>query len=295
MRKTWLLTLVALSLAAPASARVVVLRAAGDIACAPGKPATPQACGQDATARLLTGADAVLALGDLQYERGSLEDFRLSYAPSWGRWAARTLPVPGNHEYLTPGAAGYFDFWKAPLAGGSASRPPGARGQGYYALRRGGWLLLGLNSECDQVSCTPDSAQTRWLRQQLRHSPRCTLAFWHRPRWSSGMHGPYTPLDAWWQLLVRYHVEAVLAGHDHHYERFGPLDALGRPDPAGVRSWVVGTGGGSLRELGAPLPGSLVRREQFGVLELRLGAQSWGWRFLPVDGAAVDRGAARCR
>jgi hypothetical protein len=57
-------------------------------------------CRQGATADLIAygSDDRVLALGDEQYDCGSLGAFNASYDASWGRFVGKTLPVPGNHE-----------------------------------------------------------------------------------------------------------------------------------------------------------------------------------------------------
>src|SRR5690242_19779893 len=90
---------------APTPAADLVLVAAGDIA----------ACGADGagqTARLLDQIEGtVLTLGDNAYDSGTAEQFRNCYDPTWGRHKARTRPSPGNHDYVTPGAAAYFDYF----------------------------------------------------------------------------------------------------------------------------------------------------------------------------------------
>src|SRR4051794_10435477 len=128
-------------LAVPATAAAdPVLVAAGDVACAPGKAPGPTTCQQAATGRLLSGASAVAMLGDGVYPSGSLDGFRRSYDPAWGaEYLARSRPVPGNHEYETAGAAGYFDYFGARA---------GARGRGYYSWDLGAWHIVALNSNC---------------------------------------------------------------------------------------------------------------------------------------------------
>ncbi len=122
-----------------------------------------------------------------------------------------------------------------------------------------------------------------------RTATRCTLAYWHHPRYSSGLHGSNAAYGPFWDLLARAKADVVLSGHDHDYERFAPLE--------GIRSFVVGTGGKSLYPLLWPQPGSVVRSsDSFGVLELTLRAAGYDWRFLPVAGSTFsDAGTARCR
>jgi hypothetical protein len=260
-----------------------VVAAAGDISC----PGTPCA-GQRETADLIARIDptAVLTLGDNQYQKGTLADYRSSYGPTWGRFLERTRPVPGNHEYLTPGASGYFDYF-----GERAHEQPGG---GWYSFNLGRWHLVAINSGPGSVS----EEQLAWIRMDLAADDRrCELAYWHHPRWSSGtVHGSEQDLDPLWQLLFAQGVDLVLNGHSHHYERFAPLDPAGRPDPRrGIREFIVGTGGGGFHRVGDPETGSERRiAETHGVLELTLDEETYVWRFLSPDGSVPDKGSGAC-
>jgi calcineurin-like phosphoesterase family protein len=265
------------------SRRAPVVAAAGDISCS-GNPCT----GQRETADLLTRIDptAVLTLGDNQYQRGTLADYRSSYDPTWGRFLERTHPVPGNHEYLTPGASGYFAYF-----GPRAHERPGG---GWYSFNIGRWHLVAIDSGLGSVS----EEQLAWIKMDLATDDhRCELAFWHHPRWSSGtVHGSEQDLDPLWQLLFAQGVDLVLNGHSHHYERFAPLDPDGREDPGhGIREFIVGTGGGGFHRVGDPEPGSERRiADTFGVLELTLDQDAYTWRFLSADGSVPDDGGGAC-
>ena len=267
------------------------LGAAGDIACAPEARLTRSTCRDAATARLLLHLrpTAVAALGDEQYETGSLTDFRRAYARTWGRLGRRVRPAPGNHEYVTSGAAGYFDYF------GAAA---GARSAGYYAYDVGTWRVLALNSNCATVPCARGSRQERWLARELAsHRRRCVLAYWHHPRFSSGPHGNEEAVAPLWRTLYRAGADVVLSGHDHDYERFAPQDPEGRADPrTGIREFVVGTGGHSHYRLRAPRANSERRNgSTFGVLLLTLRSGGYDWRFVPEPGASfTDRGRGRC-
>jgi hypothetical protein len=271
-----------------------ILVAAGDIASCTSD-------GAEATARLLDAffpPDAppergvVAALGDNAYPRGSLGDYTACYEPTWGRHRARTRPAPGNHEYLTPGAEGYFDYF------GSAAGDPA---RGYYSYDIGAWHVAVLNSNCDAVGgCEAGSTQETWLRDDLaRHPSPCALAYWHHPLFSSGViHGGDSVVRDLWLALQDHGVELVLAGHEHNYERFAPQDADGQPDAArGVREFVVGTGGNDvLYGFGPTDPDSEVREnDSYGVLELTLHPRGYNWRFLPAAGATfTDEGSEVC-
>lgn len=270
----------------PAADAAFTLLAAGDIAACGSR-------GDEATAAILDAHPraAVATLGDNVYPNGTPEEFERCYAPSWGRHRARTRPAPGNHDYATPGAGGYFGYF------GSAAGDPRL---GHYSYDLAGWHVVVLNSNCAPVGCGRGSAQERWLRADLgAHAGRpCTLAYWRHPRFSSGsQHGSAAAMGPLYGILYEHGVDVVLAGHEHVYERFAPLDPDGRVDPGrGVRSFVVGTGGRSLYGFDDPLPGSEARNAStFGVLGLQLEADGYRWRFLPVAGGTFgDSGVGAC-
>ncbi len=274
-----------------------VIATAGDIACAPGDArynggvGTANSCHQQATASLLSGRplDAVLPLGDTQYEYGRLPDYAASYDPTWGRALSITHPVPGNHEYMTPGATGYYQYF-GPAAGDPS--------QGWYSYDLGGWHLIALNAECAQIGgCDTGSAQESWLRSDLAsHPAMCTLAYWHQPRFSSGGHGSDPAYDTFWQDLWAAGVEIVLNGHDHDYERFGPQTPAAVASPTGIREFVVGTGGEDHYGVRTIRANSEVRIPGvFGVLQLTLHPAGFDWLFVPEAGStAGDSGSDTC-
>jgi 3',5'-cyclic AMP phosphodiesterase CpdA len=202
-------------------------------------------------------------------------------------------PTPGNHEYFTPGAAGYFDYFAG------LGIETGGAGDGYYAFDLGDWTFLSLNSNCSSVPCEAGSEQERWLREQLAEAhlaERCTLAFWHHPRASSGSHGSQSRVADLWATFVEQGGDLVLAGHDHHYERFGPLDAEANPTDDGPISWVVGTGGKSLRSASPPIAGSArVIDDAYGLIRMELGPDSFEWEWVGLGDEGADSGAGTCR
>jgi calcineurin-like phosphoesterase family protein/fibronectin type III domain protein len=280
------------------TAASAVVAAAGDIACDPSDPnyhggsGTSTACRQKYTSDIIVNGDydAVLALGDLQYDSGSLSDFNTVYDPTWGRFKSITYPVVGNHEYGQSGASGYFDYF------GSRA---GERGKGYYSFDLASWHIIAINSNCGQVSCSANSTQEQWLRADLAaHSNDCTLAMWHHARFSSGHDGDNTFMQTMWKDLVDGNAEILLSGHSHDYERFAPQDANGNLDTSnGVRQFVVGTGGAFFTGLGTSFDDNSQAHQNntYGILQLTLRADAYDWRFVPEAGKSYsDSGTTSC-
>jgi len=261
-----------------------VLVGAGDIATCGGS-------GDEATSALLdTIPGTVVTLGDNAYESGTAQEYAACYDPSWGRQRARTKPAAGNHDYATPNGSGLFGYF------GSAA---GEIGKGYYSYDLGSWHVIALNSNCAAIGgCGPGSPQEQWLRADLAaSSARCTVAYWHHPRFSSGIHGSLPDTDAFWRDLYAAGADVVLVGHDHDYERFAPQDPNAVADPArGIREFVVGTGGAPLRPVLRNAANSeLVRDDTQGVLKLSLYEDRYEWEFIPVAGKTFsDRGTSPC-
>ena len=262
-----------------------VLIGAGDIAdCT-------DLAGAEATAKLLeANPGTVMALGDLAYPNGTPDDFKC-YHKTWGRVKDRTRPAVGNHEFHSTGASYYFQYF------GSAAGDPKT---GYYSYDLGAWHIVVLNSECQQVGgCEAGSSQEKWLRADLAaHPVGCTLAYFHKPRFSSGLnHGNDPEVGAFWQALYDYNAELILNGHDHDYERFAPQDPGGNADPKrGIREFVVGTGGKNHREFGIHKSNSEVRNNHaFGVLKVTLKTTGYDWKFIPEAGKTfTDSGSGSC-
>ena len=243
------------------------------------------------TAKLLDQVPGtVFTLGDNAYPDGTTAEFNNCYAPTWGRHKARTRPATGNHEYHTTDAAPYFNYFGA-VAGNI--------GEGYYSYDLGSWHIIVLNTECNDIGgCDPDSSQGQWLQADLvANSAACTLAYWHKPRFSSGNHGNNSAGRHFWQILYDAGADLILSGHDHHYERFAPQDPDGVADAAqGLRQFVVGTGGTNLTALSAVQPNSEVRNfDTHGVLKLTLHPTGYDWEFIPITGQTfTDTGSDLC-
>ena len=258
---------------APANAEVLL--AVGDIgSCSTGA--------DDAVAALASRLPGSIAiLGDIAYPNGTIGNFETCFEPAWGPMRSRMHPTPGNHEYDTPDANPYYD-WFGDAAGG--------RGTGWYSFDLDAWRVVSLNSNCAFVGgCREGSLQLDWLERDLAaHPSDCLLAFWHHPRYSSGRHGSLPQTEALWGALVRAGMDVALAGHDHSYERVAA---------GGTREFVVGTGGRSLYRFEKDnLPSTETRHDgSYGLLWLALGEGTYEWQFVPLGTTPFsDSGTGGC-
>jgi 3',5'-cyclic AMP phosphodiesterase CpdA len=204
------------------------------------------------------------------------------FDPAWGQFRNRWHPVPGNHDYFTPGAAGYFQYFGE--AAGS--------GRSYYGFIAGDWLVLMLDSN---IPIERGSAQYEFVRSEMRrYGDGCTMAVWHHPLFSSGPNGDNRYMRDMWALLYELNADVVVAGHDHLYERFGKQDVDGRSDGRGLRQFIVGTGGADLYDFFRVAPNSQARVKAFGVLRFTLNPGNYDWTFLDGAGNVRDTGADGC-
>jgi hypothetical protein len=242
----------------------------------------------DVTARLLDDIpSAVVApLGDIVYQDGTPGQLEDCYGPNWGRVKARSRPAIGNHDMRTQKGAPYYAYF------GAAAGPAG---KGWYSYDLEGWHVVVLNSE---IGIDSTSEQLAWLRDDLRaHPAKCTLAYMHRPRFSSGQHGDSERTKPAFRALYDGGVDVLLGGHDHVYERFAPQDPDGRGDPArGIRQFVVGTGGAPFYKFRPQIdPNSEIHQNRVhGVLRLVFHPDGYDWEFVSVDGSFTDRGHGDC-
>ena len=259
----------------PVSTSTFVIAGAGDIA--------GRGSGDEQTAALLDriDPDLVFTTGDNAYPDGTVSDFGEYYAPTWGRHRSSTRPSPGNHDHHTEGAAGYFTYFR--------TRAPGS----YYSYELGSWHVISLDTE---LPVEPGSTQYEWLRRDLAASDAtCTLAYWHKPRYTSGRYDDFRFTTPLWELLYAARAELVLNGHDHNYQRYPRMDPEGNEDPArGIREIVVGTGGAGLYGVHPDSRRDAAYDDAHGVLQLTLRPNRYDWRFIPVTGSFSDAGSGPC-
>ncbi|WP_220699306.1 DUF7594 domain-containing protein [Nocardioides cavernaquae] len=245
--------------------------------------------GDNATANLIAAMPSsatVFAAGDNAYPDGTLSNYNTNYHPSWGQFKARTIPAPGNHEYHTSGASGYFDYFGA-LAGPNRN--------GWFSKDIGNWHVISLNSEVNMAAGSP---QETWLRQDLAaNSKPCTIAMWHSPLFTSGSHGPDSSVRPLYQALYDHNADVVVTGHNHNYERFAPMNPSGAVDNTrGIRHFVNGAGGSSHYNFTSVAANSQARNaDTYGVLKFTLHANSYDWQFVPESGKTwTDSGTTAC-
>lgn len=279
------------------------IAAVGDIACKDPPKRNRRVCRYDDVADAIAAGDydAFLVLGDVQYEYGRYRDFVENYDVYFGRLLGITYPAPGNHDWGTEGAAGYFRYF--------ADRAPGS----YYSFEIGSWHVISLDSticRAGGVECLPGSAQHDWLAADLAASDaECTLAFWHHPRWAwfkyekadwtdDFEHRRSEPL---WNLLYEHDADLVLTGHDHNYSRWLPADAEGDLDlDRGIVQFIAGTGGRNLNDVGnfhtRPLIFATGQSDEFGFLELTLREDGYDYRWVSTRSAPAfaDAGSGDC-
>lgn len=289
-----------------------VVGAVGDMACDPSDPkydggaGTATNCAQSRTSnRMLadTSLDAILALGDFQYDCDDPADFAVSYDPTWGRLDDLMYPTPGNHEYKAGidkygaqcpvsnrAAQGYFDHF-----GAVAHQSTG----GHFSFNLGSWHLTALNANCGHRGvggCSATSAQTQWLKNDLAATTQpCIAAFWHQPLFTGLRSNVNTKYRAWWNVLRAADADVVLNGHVHNYQRFAPRDPDGTRDVAGITEYVVGTGGEaavSVSRRASIQPQVWFRA--FGYLRMHLLTDGWRAEFIADNGTVLDTSNGTC-
>ena len=225
--------------------------------------------------------DFIATTGDNNYPDGMQDtidanigqyyhDYIAGYVGSYGGGAAesRFFPTLGNHDWRTHDLAPYLGYFKLP------------GNERYYAVSWGPVDLFLLDSDQSEPDGNDaDSRQARWLQDALAGSTAAwQLVLLHHPPYSSAMHGSTRALQ--WPF-AQWGVDAVIAGHDHDYERL---------ERDGIVYLVNGLGGhGKLYQFGTPVPGSAVRfNATHGAMRVQATAQELRFEFLRVDGQVVD-------
>ena len=300
--------------AAGATSHDPVIVAVGDLACQSlpqGQGAATCQSGKIADLIRDIDPDRFLALGDLQYNNAKLSEILRVWDKQFGDLLDITSPAPGNHEYGTSGAAGYFEYF-GERANPDGTDPP----TGYYSFDLGDWHIVSLNSDAcgDDPGCVAGTDQYEWLADDLADHPAdCTLAYWHHPRydwrpWQKWVDENDTtpnggsevrPLIPLWELMYDEGVDVVLSAHNHLYQRWVPQDGRGNSVADGAVQFTVGTGGRSLYPFGRPpKPENLevTQNDAYGLLQMTLHADSYSYEWVSAAGqpAFEDAGTVDC-
>jgi hypothetical protein len=261
------------------------------------------------------------------YIHSTYEIFDSTRTNWWGQYKNRTMPVLGNHEYQNSDKPSerskpYFEYFSennpdgndvtgfkgpaAPVPNDPDNNQFGLTfGKGYYSYDLGSWHIVALNSNCNKVGgCEASSPQGQWLRNDLKaHPADCTLAYFHHPLYATGEDTDTPQIMPFWRILYAKGADVILSGHAHRYERHAPITPEGELNPNnGIRQFVVGTGGdpgGSVIYYNQ-VPNyqdvlQVVKTDTFGVLKLDLGADSYSWAFVPIEGQTfTDQGSDSC-
>ena len=227
--------------------------------------------------------------GDLTHTGKAIE-YQEYYHNTWGAFRERTLFAIGNHDvmYASPPGAAYYAYTRAPK---------------YYAKTLGTWRCYVLNCGNASQGGTDPAEQTAWLRADLaQHSAtHHILAMFHYPMFASicehhlkamtwpGRVGP------WWQVLQEHGAEFVVSGHAHRWERFSRKLRDGTVSEAGIRQFVVGTGGVLTRGIVSRHPDSESVVVEHGVVRYDLYPDRYEWTFINQWGVVRDSGTQSCR
>jgi hypothetical protein len=223
----------------------------------------------------------IITVGDNNYPYGEAEtidanigqyyhDYIYPYLGEYGEGAGtnRFFPTLGNHDWDTPDAQPYLDYFTLP------------GNERYYDFVWEPVHFFALDSD----SREPDgfrstSIQAEWLRVGLENSSApWKIVYMHHPPYSSGYHGSVTwmrwPFQEWGASIV-------LAGHDHLYER---LEIDGFP------YITAGLGGYPARyAFLLPVSGSQVRyNDDFGALLVEATPQQLMFQFITRSGELID-------
>ncbi|MCP4422162.1 MAG: alkaline phosphatase, partial [Chloroflexi bacterium] len=226
--------------------------------------------------------DYVITVGDNNYPDGAAstiddnigqyyQKYIGNYSGSYGVGSVenRFFPTLGNHDWRTETLQPYLDYFTLP------------NNERYYDVELDPVHLFALDSdphEPDGISST--STQATWLQTQMGNAtaPWKLVAFHHPPYSSSSVHGSNGTMQQW--PFAAWGATAVLAGHDHTYERI---------HQDGILYFVNGLGGRSLYNIGDPVTGSVVRyNSDYGAMHIEAAPLCINFSFYSRSGILID-------
>ena len=230
--------------------------------------------------------DFIITLGDNNYPSGAAatldknlgqfyHQFIYGYKGRYGRGSpvSRFFPCLGNHDWLAKDAKPYLDYFTLP------------GNERYYTFTQGPVQLFCLDSDKHEPDgYTFDTAQGQWLKAGLEKSEAVwKIVYFHHAPFSSGfLHGTYTNECAYMNWPFReWGANAVLAGHDHIYERI---------HTNGLVYFVNGLGGDSRDQFHYPLVAGSQRQfsGDFGAMHVRATETNLVFRFITQRNAKID-------
>lgn len=180
----------------------------------------------------------VVSSGDAVVDGRSAEQWNASFTDVAAQLTTRgnvaVFAVPGNHDAAhtmdraSPARAQALGHYFAAFRNFIPPDTSRRRLAGYptYSIGYGNTFVLLMDS-----NIADDTVQLAWVRSQLaaldRRRYRHTIVVLHHPAYSSGPHGAAilepqaaTIRDQYMPLFRQYHVELVVAGHEHFFEHW---------------------------------------------------------------------------
>ena len=224
--------------------------------------------------------DFIVTLGDNNYDSGSAStiddnigqyyhEFIHPYTGSYGNGAAvnKFFPALGNHDWVAANAQPYLDYFSLP------------GNERYYDFVKGPVHFFVLDSDSHEPHGNKaSSVQALWLKNALASSTSpWNIVFLHHAPYSSAQHGSNTTLQ--WPYET-WGADAVLAGHDHTYERI---------IKGTIPFFVNGLGGASIYNFRTPISGSKLRyNNEYGAMLVDATDSYVNFKFINIDGQLID-------
>lgn len=228
-----------------------------------------------------TPADFLLNTGDVVAEGGRAADWQAFFQVEGPMLKDRALFLCiGNHELYDDEAganfARYFGFRAPQEAGGGADVTP------YGTVRWSGVRFFFLNGMHDWQG----GDERKWLERELVRADDEAGLVWriavvHHGPWSSGPHGGNAKLLSARvpELLAAHHVDLVLSGHDHIYER-GQVGA--------TKYLISGGGGAPLYPIQKRLASSARAESVYHFIEVTASSDTLHAVAHTIDGTVLD-------
>ena len=235
------------------------------------------------------GIDFVLLAGDLVdrgNERTNWDHFFLRGAGVFDR--VPLMPCVGNHEYLDMGPRLYRAFFELPRNG-----PPGIDTDLVYQFECGDTCVVVLDSTLAVCDPTQARRQKDWLDRALsRTKASWKLVMFHHPVYPSH---PWRDSPAmrehWVPIFDKHHVDLVLQGHDHAYQRTYPLRDHRRVDTLGAGTiYVIAVSGDKFVEQASRDYVEVGRSgiSTYQTIEIDTDSNRLSYRARTEDGTVVD-------